>query len=120
VREDPGRRLDPDSPPRELVARGDWDDVRAAVQVSVPKVEAAVLSAERTDTEYRFTLRTINSEPGWLVASREADADVSGPIPIRLTARIGHFGAPEHERQLLEAVRRRLEALAGVGTRPNR
>jgi hypothetical protein len=103
------------------VVHGDWNDVRPAVAVSVDKIETAILSSTSADEEYRFKLETIAAEPGWLTARPEGADPASGkPIPIRLTASIGHFGSPERERQLLEATRKRLEDLAGVDYRPIR
>lgn len=108
--------------PTSIVARGDWNDVLAAVTVAVPSIDAAVLKVTSAGDEQRFEIETAGADPGWLVAVPDGSADPKSPDPIRirLTAAVGLFGDPAREAKLLEATRKRLADLAGVGFAPLR
>lgn len=95
----------------------DWADVEAAVLVGASAAEMAVLGDEAGEGERAFRLLTIRDESAELRA-RTAAPESERPVPIELSARVGHFGDPERERVLLEAVARRLRDLAGVDYRP--
>jgi len=101
-----------------VTVRADWDDLDSAVLVGVGTAETAVLEwPEESDNPRVYTLATVRDEPGDLTASGEPR---TGPSEIYLEARLGRFGAPQRERLLLGAVRRRLLQLAGVGAAPIR
>jgi len=102
------------SRPSEAVsARGDWDDVPAAVAAAVRNQEVAIVSRSSDGNQWTFTLLTIRDEPGQLVAT-----SLDGAIALRCT--LGHFGDADREKQLLDRTARRLSELAGVGARPLR
>ena len=105
----------PVTQPLEVVA--DWNDVEAAVFAASGRVEMAIVSQERALTRHAFELRTIRDEPAELLFTRE-DGAKREQIPIMVWCRVGRFGDAEREAQVLRAVAKRLEDLAGVGFAP--
>jgi hypothetical protein len=100
------------------VVEGDWDKVYAATLVSTRRIEAAILGKDdETDGRLVVRITTINDRDGELVAERIGPQS-DEPQEIRLTARIGLFGDPEHEDRLIRAVAWRLRRLAGKGWSP--
>ncbi|MBX3377819.1 MAG: hypothetical protein KF678_12545 [Phycisphaeraceae bacterium] len=96
-----------------MPARGDWDDVPAAVAAAVRNQEVAVVSRSEEAGTWTFRLLTIRDEPGVLTATAQDGA-------IILTCKLGHYGDADREKQLLERTARRLNELAGVGAYPLR
>ena len=102
-----------------MTVRGDWNDVEAALLVSLQDAETAVLDQRATEVEQVFDLLGVEGEPGTLTATRAAsEVGNKGPIPIRIECTIGLFGEPQREALLLEAMARRLARLAGVDYAP--
>jgi hypothetical protein len=116
------------SPGTTITVRGDWDDVRPALEHGAGRSEAAVVGfaglalapAEAIDNPTRRLcahLVTGGDEPievrAWALSTQD-------PGPVRLTARVGRFGDRQREEHLLACVRRRLEDLAGVDWAPIR
>lgn len=109
-----GGSVGSNSHPSEFIsARGDLDDVPAAVAAAVRDQEIAVVSRSSDRNQWTFTLLTIRDEPGRLSATSQ-----EGAIVLRCS--LGHFGDGDRERQLLDRTARRLSELAGVGARPLR
>jgi hypothetical protein len=95
------------------VVVGDFDDVRAAVEVSVGRSEMAVVRVdESTPGELVFELLTIRDEPSELKA-RAAEGGM-----VELSARIGRFGDERRERRLIGDVVERLRQLHGREVAP--
>ncbi len=119
------RRFDPPIPSdgwREI-ARGDWDDLDAAVEVACMRHEIARVSAADEPTgdagsrRRVFTLVTAGSEP---VSIQATGQGVTDPGDIVLTVRVGHFGDERRERAIARTLSRRLRDLAGVTVAPLR
>jgi hypothetical protein len=123
------RRFDPPIPSdgwRE-VARGDWDDLDAAVEVACMRHEIALVTAtdeppDAADAAQRVRRRTFNlvtagSEP---VRIDAASTGASDPGDIVLTVRVGRFGDQRRERAIARTMTRRLRDLAGVTVAPLR
>jgi hypothetical protein len=104
--------------------RGDWDDLDAAVEVAASKVEMSVLSSTDPSSNPRvFRLVTVTDEPGRLTVRRSPPTRPPGASPpapelFQVEASVGRFGDPQREQALIDAFRRRLEALAGVDFAP--
>lgn len=95
-------------------ARGDWDDLDAAVSLAARHAELTVVERLQHDPDrVEYRLLTHREEPGELIAQRRDGV-------IHLHARIGRWGRPELERQLLDHLRRRLAQLQGVDAAPAR
>jgi hypothetical protein len=96
------------------VVTGDWRNFYAAAMVSVPRVQAAILSREDPeDGRTVVELTTIRELPGRLTAERLGPPS-DKPQSIRLTAHIGLiFEDRKAEERLLNAVAGRLHDLAG-------
>lgn len=113
-------RSHPDSAERVswIEARGDWNDLDAAMEVAASKVESAVVTREDLPGGVsRFTLVTSTDEDGWLRATALAPI-TPATLPMRLEARFGATGDSARESRLLEALRARLEQLAGKDWAP--
>jgi len=106
--------MDPAGPPGPRVLMADWDDVDAAVEVSVKKAEVALDGPPRRSpgrTVYR--LRTVSDEPGELSVERGEGGLVT------VSAKIGRFGEDkDREARLVSAVARRLKDLRGKDHAP--
>lgn len=103
-----------------VVVRADWDDLDAALELAVRKVEAAVVvRRDPAPGRAEFEIVTATDEPGILTATA-GEAPGPRPIPIRLEARVGRFGDRDREGRVLQAWRARLEQLAGVDWAPAR
>lgn len=95
----------------------DWDDVRAAVAVSLSAAELALLRAETPDdASILFHCRSSRDEPALL----RLDRDPADPNLIHVRCAIGRFGDPERERLVIRALTDRLRALKGVEVAPLR
>lgn len=96
------------------VVSGDWKNFYAAAMVSVPRIQAAILSREDPeDGRTVVELTTIRELPGLLTAERLGPPS-DKPQPIRLTAHIGLiFEDRRAEERLITAVAGRLHELAG-------
>ncbi len=106
------------SEPSTREARGDWNDLDAALEVGQLVAEVAVVgSSPPASDPRRFELVTGSDEPGWLVAQRPGTRG-DDPGPIHMSARLGRFGDAPRERRLLDAIARRLEELSGVDSAP--
>jgi hypothetical protein len=104
-----------------LTALGDWNDINAAVDVAASAGEVAVLSANPAEVNPRvFQLQSVENQPGRLTVEAGASEAASTPRPVAMTlrCRIGHFGDPEREARVLEALAERLDDLAGVDYHP--
>ncbi|HLP83077.1 MAG TPA: hypothetical protein VK157_01900 [Phycisphaerales bacterium] len=111
-------------------AIGDWNDLDAALEVSVPKVELALehvelASDERGRTQRVWTLRGIRDESATVSATAGESGDDrelkrAGTIPITLNASVGRFGDSVREKKLLDMMKQRLGKLAGVDFAPLR
>ncbi len=103
-----------------MQAVADWDDLDAAVEVAATKSELAVVSRrEERDGSARIELVSSTDEPALLVA-RPASGYSAGtrPILIDLSLGVGRYGDRTRERIFLDAVKSRLEQLAGVDWAP--
>lgn len=101
--------------PATITARGDWDDIEASAIVAASRCEMAVLIImPRDDDRVIVDLVTVRDEPARVVASRRPEG------MIELECRVGRFGDPARERELLRAMARRLGDLAGRNTAPLR
>ncbi len=108
------------TPPLSARAVADWDDLDAAVEVAAAKAELAVVSRrDERDGSARVELVSATDEPALLVA-RPAHGYSPGPRPILidLSLGVGRFGDSTRERIFLDAVKSRLEQLAGVDWAP--
>lgn len=95
-------------------ARGDWDDLDAAVSLATQRTELAVLERlPHGPDRVEYRLLTPREEPGELIAQRRDGV-------IHLHVRIGRWGRPELERRFLDHLRRRLAQLQGVDAAPAR
>lgn len=95
-----------DGPISPAAVVGDFDDVRAAVEVSVKRSEIAVVRVDdSTPGLLVFELLTIRDEPSELTARARDDAKVE------LSARIGRFGDEPRERRLIADIADRLRQL---------
>jgi hypothetical protein len=107
-----------------LSTNADADDIDAAVNVAVGRVEMAILQTIRTSPDPRvlriYELRAVTDEPAVLKVWRTNSDGEAGPVSLELAASFGRFGNPARERALLEAVRRRLIELRGVDVAPIR
>lgn len=97
---------------------GDWEDVDVAVSAAAIRMEMTVLHGlgragqgddESADREYQ--LRSVTDEPVWVLVRR-----TDGPW-YEVSAKIGRFGHPEREQELIGWISRRLRELAGVDVR---
>lgn len=123
------RRFDPPiaSDGWREIARGDWDDLDAAVEVACMRHEIALVSSADVQpaampgepgTRARvFTLVNAGSEPVSITAAGQGTTD---PGDIVLTVRVGHFGDERRERAIARTLSRRLRDLAGVTVAPLR
>lgn len=91
---------------------GDWDDVKASVQVAAGRCEMAVVASHEVagDHAMEFSLVTVGDEPASLKFEAGGDRD---PRRIRAWARVGTFGDTVRERKLLGEVDSRLVQLRG-------
>ena len=89
----------------------DWDDLEPAVTAGASKAQMAVLGSERDGAAMVYRLVTVLDQPAVLRVEPSADGTV------RLSAKVGRFGDPPREQELLHWVSRRLEELHGVETR---
>ncbi|MBK7406185.1 MAG: hypothetical protein IPJ41_16665 [Phycisphaerales bacterium] len=102
-------------------ASGDWDDISAAVAVSLSVSELVLVATESPDAGHRvYRLRSARDEPGVLVVERLSPADEGDPVLLRLSCSVGRFGDPARERAVLERVSTRLGQLRGVEVSPIR
>ncbi len=125
----PGKRPDPVvSPGITIIAEGDWDDVDASVEAAVVRCEMAIVRrisfqlepAETIDVPTRrraFDLVTADDQPARLKFVAKSTTD---PGDIEVFAHVGRFGDRAREQTLLDAVRDRLDALAGRDFAPLR
>lgn len=102
-------------PVREVVA--DWEDVDAAVELAVRRVEMGLVKGRSTPEERIYSIRTEGDEPVELRV-RRLDMNATDPQPLRIEARVGRFGNEKREGQLAGAVVRRLTQLRGVDHAP--
>ena len=104
-----------------IVVKGDWDDVGAGLAVGCGKLYLAITDARRIDDdEVEYDFVDVIDQPGFFTARRNPGPDSHGPEYIELGASIGRFGDEKRERELLDAVARRLGDLAGVDVAPIR
>lgn len=109
-----------------VLVNGDWDDVDAAVEAAVSKVQMTVVSSDDGEGSgpWVYQLVTITDEPARLVVRRPpgsaAPARVRGTETLQIEASVGRFGNPRQERALIAALRERLGDLAGVDFAPIR
>lgn len=107
-----------------VTSRGDANDIDAAVEVAVGRVEMSVVRTIRTSQDPHvlriYELRAANDEPAVLKVRRAGITIENQPVTLELAASFGRFGNPERERALLDAVTRRLGQLAGVQVAPVR
>ncbi|MDX2131149.1 MAG: hypothetical protein SFY69_03740 [Planctomycetota bacterium] len=111
-------------------ARGDWNDLDAAIEAALGPNELARVGAwspsqapsyfvhAPRDTEERertVELVTAGAETVIIRATRAAAGD---PGAIELTVRVGRFGDEGRERAIARDIVARLEQLAGVDVAP--
>lgn len=97
----------------------DFNDVDAAVDIAVGRVEAAVLSSNQTPSGWEYSLVLLHGEPGRLSVSKvepAGDDATSGLLELR--ASLGLWGMPSLERKLESDVATRLDQLSGVDFAP--
>lgn len=97
----------------------DFDDVDAAVDAAVGRVEAAVLSSKQTTEGWEYELVLLHGEPGRLKVSKAGspvDSESAGILEVR--AALGLWGMPSLERKLESDVATRLNQLSGVDFAP--
>ncbi len=114
-----GRLLGASSDGTQATAVADWDDIEAAMDVAISKLEMAV-EARPTREELRsdgrgastvtYQLVTIRDEPARVTFSRNkslawSDGSAHGPEPITIVARVGRWGDSAREEELLKASR---------------
>lgn len=104
-----------------IVVKGDWDDVGAALAVGSGKLYLSIIDARQIDeNEIEYDFVDVIDQPGFFTARRNPGPESPKPEYIELGASIGRFGDEERERELLDAVARRLKDLAGVDVAPVR
>ncbi|MCC6678679.1 MAG: hypothetical protein IT436_16220 [Phycisphaerales bacterium] len=104
--------------PTSITVRGDWDDVGPALEVALSRAQMAILTqTENGPDRLRYDLLTIASDPATLTATRAPGAG-NDLIDIQLEARVGHFGDPQRELDLLTPLAARLRQLAGKDFAP--
>lgn len=104
-----------------IVVKGDWNDVGAALAVGSGKLYLAITDARQIDeNEVEYDFVDVIDQPGFFTARRNPGPDSPEPEYIELGASIGRFGDETRERELLEAVAKRLGDLAGVDVAPIR
>lgn len=107
-----------------VTARGDWNDVRAALLVGCTAAECDVVSDDYPSrglpqSAVRFELLLVSGEEGWITFTRgPGGADPRGPETITMRANLGLYRRLDREKALLDATARRLEVLAGVDWAP--
>jgi len=89
----------------------DWDDLQTAVDAGASKAQMTILRSEKDGNAVVYHLVTVLDRPAVLRVEPGDDG------VVRLSARVGRFGDPRREKELLEWVSRRLEELHGVETR---
>jgi len=104
-------------------AMGEWSDIEAAVQAAAGHRGVVVESVDTTDPRtLDYRLITSKQDDVSLVISRDQAPDPSqrlsqeGPIPLRISCRVGAFGDSILERDLIDDVRSRLGELTGAFT----
>lgn len=101
------------------MASGDWDDVSAAVAVSLSVAELVLVSTEDPEPTRRvFHLRSSRDEPAELVVERLSPVGAPDPVELRLSCTVGRFGDAARERAVLGRVAERLGQLRGVEVSP--
>ena len=104
---------------RTLAAKGNWNDIDAAVEVGASKAETVIYEQiSQPEGKRRYVLRTSTFEPGELVVERASAGP--DPVEIRMRCSIGRFGDHAREERLMGYVRDRLAKLEGVGFAPIR
>jgi hypothetical protein len=111
----PVRTLAPTPNPAVRAVVAEWRDVERAMEIAVRRAELTILDREIGPDSKRFELQSVSAEPGYLVATRQSPGPEGdgAAITIRLETRIGMFGNPAREQELLRALARRLEQLRG-------
>lgn len=99
----------------QVGARGDWDDLDAALEVAAARVGMAVVGSSPGEERRAFELVTAGDEPVSLEISKAPGA---GEGDLVLRCRVGRFGYDARQAWLLEALGHRLEQLRGVETAP--
>ena len=104
-------------------ATGEWSDVDAAVMAAAGHRGVVVESVNTTDpTAFDYRLITSKQEDIALVITRDKAPDPTqrlsqeGPIPLRISCRVGTFGDSVLERDLIDNIRSRLGELTGAFT----
>lgn len=105
---------------------GDWSDVHAAALTATEPMELAIIERREPGMGViEFSLLSVRSESGVLIAELVEPTELMGDgraegegVQIRLRARIGLFGDPQRERELIDRAASRLAELAGRGTAP--
>jgi hypothetical protein len=129
-----GRLLGASSEGTQATAMADWDDIEAAMDVAISKLEMAVEarpSREELRSDQRgaecveYKLVTIRDEPARVLFCRNkklawSDGSAAGPEPITILVRVGRWGDSAREEELLKAIRARLNDLKGVDWAPIR
>jgi len=107
-------------PATEGAVEGDWSDVNTSVLAAAIKMEMTVVhhQAEDRDGEAvpdpdtrEYLLRSVTDTPAWVRVRR-----VEGPA-YEISAKIGRFGDPELEQELIGWISRRMGELDGVDVR---
>jgi hypothetical protein len=107
-----------------IVARGDWDDLPAAIVAAASRHELAQTGSESPEAGVRrFTLVSVRSEPIEVVARRVGGTPGEEPA-LELTGSWGRFPDTYESRdrlaRLLKSVADRLGQLNGVDVAPIR
>lgn len=104
-------------------AMGEWSDIDAAVMAAAGHRGVVVESVDTSDPAvFDYRLITAKQEDVSLVISRDKAPDPSqrlsqeGPIPLRISCRVGTFGNSVLERDLIDDIRSRLGELTGAFT----
>jgi len=124
----------PASTGTEQVVEADWDDIEAAVDIGMSRVEAAVCRVREPELQWRayaFDVLNIHDQRGTLTFERlnppekpgprdldQLAARAKPPESIRVRCHISERGDSTQERAMIEAVVARLVELKGAGAVP--
>ena len=104
-------------------AMGEWSDVDAAVMAAAGHRGVVVESVDTSDPKvFDYRLITTKQDEVSLVFVRDAAPDPTqrlsqeGPIPMRISCRVGAFGDSVLERDLIDDIRSRMGELTGAFT----
>lgn len=108
--------------PTSQVVRGDWDDVFAAVYVSLRESEAAAVDWSEVDRRWTFTMRDTQGLKGTLEIVLEGGSAEArdGSALIHVSATFPGARDDHRAGEIVSSVTKRLRELAGRGVAPLR